>query len=294
MKVLIENLLDALSVGGLYALVALGIAVVFSIMRLVNFAHGDLIMIAGFSLLLFGGHGWIAVVAGPVAVGVVVAIAMERVAFRPVRSSDLSTMLITSFALNYFIQSVAIMVEGSLPKPVNVSNVVTQSFLIGSLEVPKLDPITIAITAATLIALSVFLNRTRLGLQMRAASEDFRMARLLGVRANGVIVIAFAISGALAGIVAPLVVSQSGVVYPTMGLSLVLVGFVGCVIGGLGSLVGACIGGLLLGVTSVGLQVWLPQSVRPFRDAFLYSFVILLLVVRPRGLMGERLPQGRI
>jgi branched-chain amino acid transport system permease protein len=294
MKDVIQNLIDAVSVGGLYALVALGIAVVFSILRLVNFAHGELIMIAAYVLVAIAGRNWLLIICAPVAVGIVAALLMERIAFRPVRSADASTMLITSFALSYFIQSLAIFTVGSRPKPVEISPVVTKSFQVGGFHIPNLDPITLGVTATVLLLLVLFLKRTRPGLQMRAAAEDFTMARLLGVPANGVIALAFAISGALAAIVALLITSQSGIAFPTMGLSPVLIGFVAAVVGGLGSLSGACLGGLILGVVTVSLQAWLPAGPRSFRDAFVFALVVVVLILRPRGLIGERIPQGRI
>ena len=140
----------------------------------------------------------------------------------------------------------------------------------------------------------MFLTRTRIGVQMRAAAEDFRMARLLGVRANRVIATAFAISGLAAALAAFVLVAQTGTVSPTMGLSPVLVGFVAMVLGGMGSLRGAVLGGYVLGVVTVALQSYLPLEMRFYRDAFAYTVVILVLLVRPQGLVVARSTTQRV
>jgi branched-chain amino acid transport system permease protein len=145
-----------------------------------------------------------------------------------------------------------------------------------------------ALTLILVVSLVLFLKYTSLGVQMRAAAEDFQMARLVGVRADRVVAAAFAISGLLAGVVALLLVAQTDLLTPTMGVQLVLVGFVATVIGGMGSLSGAGLGGALLGVLTVGLQALLPTELRSFRDAFAFLVVIGLLVLRPQGLLGTK------
>ena len=185
-------------------------------------------------------------------------------------------------------------VFGSLPRTTNLSPVVTESVEIGDLSVSKLNLITVTVTAALLVGLGLFLARTSLGVQMRAAAEDFRMARLLGVRANVVIATAFAISGLLAGVASLLLVAQSGTVSPQMGLYPVLVAFIATVLGGMGSLVGAVIGGYVLGALTVSLQVLLPLEFRSYRDAIAYAIVIVVLVVRPQGLVVARSAQARV
>jgi branched-chain amino acid transport system permease protein len=219
---------------------------------------------------------------------------MERVAFRPVRGAHETTLLVTSFALSFLLQNLALLIWGATPRGINLSAFLSESLSAGSLTIPKLSVATIAVTAVLLAALTVFLRRTALGVQMRAAAEDFTMARTLGVRANRVIMASFAISGVLAGAAAYLIVAQTGSVYPSMGLSAVLVAFVATVLGGLGSLTGAVVGGMALAFVTVALDAYLPADLRGYRDAFAYAVVIAVLVWRPQGLIVPRSARVRV
>lgn len=294
MQLFLQHVIDALTLGSLFALYALGIGLIFGIMGLINFAHGELIMVGAYGLLLLGHPPWPLLLLGTIAVSVVFAIAMERTAFRPVRGASPATLLITSFAVSYLLQNLAILIEGSQPKGTNVSTWLSQSWSLGSLSVPRLNVVTIAATIVLLLALGLFLARTRLGVQMRAAAEDFRMARILGVKANTVIAVSFAISGVLAGIAAYLLVAQTGTVTPDMGVRPVLYAFVATVLGGMGSLRGAVLGGYLFGAIIVALQVYLPQSMVSYRDAFAFAAVIAMLLLRPQGLIVARSVETRV
>jgi branched-chain amino acid transport system permease protein len=170
----------------------------------------------------------------------------------------------------------------------------SESTGIGGIQVPNLEFVTLGLTALVLVGLGWLLYRTRAGLAMRAAAENFDMARLLGVRANRVIAIAFAISGALAAAVGVLIVLQTGQVSPTMGLTPVLVGFVAVVIGGFGRMFGAVVGGLLLGMLSSLLGVYLPDGLVPFRDAIVFTVPVLILIFRPHGLLGGEVGRARV
>jgi branched-chain amino acid transport system permease protein len=160
--------------------------------------------------------------------------------------------------------------------------------------VPRIQLLTSIVAIVLLIALALFLKRTRVGVEMRAVAEDFRMARLLGVRSNRVITVAFALSGVLAGTVALLLVTQTGVLDFRMGVFLAVYAFFATVLGGMGSLVGAAVGGYLVGGLSVVLQAYLPDDLRPYRDAFLFGIVIVLLLVRPQGLVVGRSARERV
>jgi branched-chain amino acid transport system permease protein len=290
----LQNVVNALSLGSLYALFALGVALIFGIMRLINFAHGELIMVAGYGIVFSTFLPWPAMTAIVITTVVVFALAMERVAFRPVRGASPSTLLVTSFALSFFLQYLALMIFGGLPKVVNIFPSLNGYYTVGGIDIRKLDLVTVGVTLGVLVALGVFLTRTRLGVQMRAAAEDFGMARLLGVRANTVIATAFAMSGFLAGVAALLFVATTGTVNPVMGSSVVLVAFIATVMGGLGSLVGATLGGFGLGGVTVALQAYLPLELRSYRDAFAYGAVIIVLLVRPQGLIVARSVETRV
>ena len=294
MKELIQNLVNALSLGSLYALIALGMALIFGIMRLVNFAHGELLMIGGYFLVLAAGPPWPVLLVLAMVIVAVFALGLERAAFRPVRNADEATLLVTSFAVSFFLQNLAMLIFGPLPRTTTVSTALIEPLNIGFLTISRRDVLTVVATFALLALLSVFLTRTRIGVQMRAAAEDFRMARLLGVRVNRVIATAFALSGLAAALAAFVLVAQTGTVSPTMGLSPVLVGFVAMVLGGMGSLRGAVLGGYVLGVVTVALQSYLPLEMRFYRDAFAYTVVILVLLVRPQGLVVARSTTQRV
>ena len=284
MRFLLQNFINALSYGSIYALYALGIALIFGIMQLINFAHGELIMVGAYSVVLLGSAPWPLLLLATVAIVVVFALVMERIAFRPVRGAKPGTLLITSFALSYLLQNVATVVFGALPKSTSFAT----SLSVGKVSFAKYDVLTVVVTFGLLVLLGGFLSRTRVGVEMRAAAEDFRMARVLGVKANVVIATAFAISGILAAAASVLLVIQTGSVTPTMGSTPVLVAFVATVLGGIGSLRGAVLGGYLLGFVTVALQAYLPLELRYYRDAFAYGAVIAMLLIRPQGLIVSK------
>jgi len=278
------------SIGGLYALMALGLVIVYGILRMVNFAYGELIMIAGYSLLLLGDSPlpWIIVAILSVIAAGIAGVLMERVAFRPVRNSDPTTMLITSFAVSTLLQNIALLTISPRPRPVRLPDFFVQSLTLGGVRVRVVDLIALAVTIGALVALTVFLRRSIIGMALRAAADDFTMTRLLGVRANLVIAAAFAISGLMAGIVALFWIGRSSLVEPSVGLQPVLIAFIASVTGGLDSLRGAVLGGYVLGFLTIGLQTWLPRELLDYRDAVMFGIVIVILLVRPQGLLGGR------
>ena len=284
MSTFVQYAIDALALGSLYAVITLGIAMIFGIIRLLNFAHGELLMIGGFTLFSLAGPFPVMALATIVVV-VAAALAMDLIAFRPARGAKPSTLLITSFALSYFLQNVGLLIYGGRPQSVALPTWFLEAFTIGGFRIQNLDAAIIITVGTLLAALVLFLRRTHLGIEMRAAAEDFTMARLAGVPANTVIRAAFAISGLLASVASIFLVAQSGTVRPTMGVAPVLVAFVATIVGGIGSMVGAVLGGLLLGGLTVALQAALPIDARPFRDAFVFGIVIAILVFRPQGLV---------
>lgn len=284
MNIFVQYAIDALALGGLYALVSLGIALIFGIIRLLNFAHGELLMIGGFALFSLSGP-FPLVAALAIAIVIVAALAMDFAAFRPVRGAQPSTLLITSFALSYFLQNVGLLIYGGRPNSVAMPVWFLQAFYVGPWRVQNLDAAIIGSVVVLLVGLVLFLRLTRIGVEMRAAAEDFTMARLAGVRANTVIRAAFAISGLLAGVASVFLVAENGTVRPTMGVAPVLIAFVSTIVGGIGSMIGAVLGGFLLGFLTVILQAALPLDARPFRDAFVFGIVIVILLARPQGII---------
>jgi branched-chain amino acid transport system permease protein len=294
MTELAQNLIDALALGSLYALIAIGVALLYTVMGLMNFAQGELIMLPAYALYVLAGLPFAVALGAALLTGAAIAVVAERVAFRPVRDADLSAQLVTSLAVAAVLQSTVSAAVDARAQSVATPAVLSESTAVGALSVSNLELLTIALTALALGALGWLLYRTRTGVAMRAAAENFPMARLLGVRADRLIAISFAISGVLAALVGVLLVMQTGQVSPTMGLTPVLVGFVAVVIGGFGRLSGAVLGGLLLGVLSSLLGAYLPDSMLPFRDAILFSLPILILIFRPHGLLGAASGEARV
>jgi len=294
----IQNLIDALSLGGLYALTALGIGLLFGILRLINLAHGDLISVAAYALIVpsadvtarmfIGDFNILFLLPSIALIVILLALATDFAAFRPLRKATTPTLMIASFAVSYIIQNGILMIYGSRPKAINLWGAANQQIQVGDLRVPLLQVITVVVTIALMVGLSLFLSKTRYGVQMRAAAEDFRMAQYLGVKGNFVIGIAFAISGILAAAVGLLYVTQSGSLSHTMGVPLALFAFVAVVVGGMGSLPGAVVGGFAIGFIVTMLQAYLPPDLRVFRDAFAFAIVILVLLFRPQGLIPAR------
>ncbi len=296
MNQILQFLINALSLGGLYALMALGLAIVYGILRLVNFAYGEIVLVGAYSLLVFGQGPlpWIIVAIISVSMAVIASVLLERVAFRPVRNASPNTMLITSFAVSALIQNSATLFISPRPRAVQTPSFFIENVNLDGLLISKGNIISLVVSLAMLGALTLFLRRTILGNSLRAAADDFIMTRLLGVRANQVIAVAFAISGLLAGVVSLFWIGRIGSVVPFLGLTPVLIAFVSTVIGGMESLTGAVVGGYLLGFVNVGLQLLLPQDLLVYRDAFTFSFVILILLFRPQGLISGAYSRERI
>jgi branched-chain amino acid transport system permease protein len=283
----IQFVIDVLSLGGAYALMALGLVIVYGILRLVNFAYGELIMVAGYSLYLLGGSPlpWLVMAAVAVGAAILTGIATDYVAFRPVRAKSVTAVLITSFAFSTLLQNAALLFISPRPRGVPVPEIFSDTVRIAGAVTPVRNVLTIVAAAVLLSVFAFIMKRTMLGIAMRAAATQFTMARMLGVPANLVISTAFAISGLMAGVVTLFWLGRSGTVVPGIGLEPLLVAFIATVIGGMRSLQGAVLGGFVLAFIDTGLNHALPQNLLQFRDAFTFSLVILILLWRPEGLM---------
>jgi len=289
LQYLTQQGINAISIGSLYALMAIGLAMVFGILRLINFAHGDLIMVGSYGallLLVLGTPFWVAALGGIVA-STIAGLLMERVAYRPIRGAPDVSMLLTSFAVTILLENVAILVFSPTPRAFPAPSFLNSTFRFGQLQISRIDVVAIIVAVILLVLLTLFVTRTKLGISMRAASEDLLAARLMGINVNGVIATAFALGSMMAGVVGLLWSARVGKVDPLMGFYPVLKAFVASVIGGLGSLPGAVLGGFLLGFLEILLQGLLPSSLAPFRDAFVFVALIILLLFRPNGIMGS-------
>ncbi|TLP62623.1 branched-chain amino acid ABC transporter permease [Parasedimentitalea maritima] len=287
MELFLQQTANALALGGTYALLALGLAVVFSIMGLINFAHGELMTIAGYVLMYCGIASVPFVIAVPLAItaSVLAAVAMERIAFRPVRNGSGATMLVTSFAVAMILQVLFQNLISARSQPVLLPALLSDSVRVFGLVIGVNKLAAIASTIVMLVFLDWFMKHQKTGVAMRAAAEDFAVARLMGIRANTVIAGAFALSGLLAGVAAVLWVSQRASVDPLMGFMPVLKAFIAAILGGLGSLRGAVAGGFLLGFIEIYLAAFLPPEMQEFRDPIGLGIVVLVLLIRPNGLI---------
>jgi len=265
---------------------AVGIGLVFGVMRLINFAYGQLVMAGAFALALASGWNW-PVWAGIVlcfAVVIALSMLMDRLLFRPLRTQSPAVMLVATFAVAFLLQSIALLWFGPLGKVAASLAYLNRPFTISGVEIRKIAIVAIAVAAVCLVALVVLLERTTVGLQMRAAALDFRTARLLGVRANRVIGVAVLLSGVLAAIVAVMLTVQTPLVTSDFALRDTIVVLAGVVLGGLNRLVPATLGGFAIGFASGFLGGALPTEKSQYLPTFLFAAVILVLLVRRGGL----------
>jgi len=293
----LEFIINVLSLGSLYAMLALGLVIVYGILRLVNFAYGELIMIGGYTMYLLAGFSplpWLLIALLAVIASMSTSLFTELVAFRPVREKSLTAMLITSFAVSTLLQNAALLIISPRARAVTLPKLFSASVAIAGVNIPWRNILTIVTSLVMLVLLTLLLRRTTLGIALRAAADNFRMTRMLGVPANTVISAAFAISGVMAGMVSLFWIGRSASVTPTIGLPPLLVAFVATVIGGMRSLTGAVVGGYVYAILISLLGVLLPQSLLDFREAFMFGIVIVILLFRPEGLIRSKTSVERI
>lgn len=284
-QILIQ-LLNGLRLGSIYALVALGYNMVYGIISLLNFAHGDIIMVGGYviwySMTAMGMHPVLSVILVIIAC-VALGFGIEKIAYAPLRRAPRLSLLITAIGVSYLLENLAQLIFGANGKMVpQVFNVGT--FMIGNAEFSVLNIIVIGISVVSMVALTILVKSTKIGKAMRAVSEDLNTSRLMGINPNVVISFTFAIGSALAGIGSVLYVASYSQISPTMGSMLGLKAFVAAVLGGVGSIPGAMLGGFVIGlleilVSAVGLSVW--------KDAVVFLVLILILIIKPSGILGK-------
>jgi branched-chain amino acid transport system permease protein len=281
-----QTLADGVALGAIYALMAVGIGLVFGVLRLVNFAYGQLVMAGAFALALASQWGWPAW-AGIVlcfAVVLVLSFLMDRLVFRPLRGHSPAVMLVATFAVAFLLENVALVWFGPLGKIATSLAYLNRPVVIGGVDIRKITIVAVVAAAACLLALTLLLQRTTIGLQMRAAAMDFSTARLLGVRANRVIAAAVLVSGVLAAVVAVMLTVQTPLVTPDFALDDTIVVLAGVVLGGLNRIIPATLGGFAIGFASGLLGGALPTEQSQYLPSFLFGAVILVLLVRPHGL----------
>jgi len=282
-----QTLVDAFGLGAVYALMAVGIGLVFGVLRLVNFAYGQLIMIGAYTLAFTSTWPTAASVALCFAVVVAASLAMDRVVFRPLRGQSPAVMLVTTFAVAFFLQAVALLVDvrdDVIGEPAVSVAPLNQAITIHGVDVRKITLVAVAAAVVALGALALLLTRTTIGLHTRAAAADFTTARLLGVRANRVIAFSVLLSGILAAGVAVILTVQFPLVTPDFALRDTIVVLVGVVVGGLDRLWTATLGGFTIGFATGVINGALPTEKTVFLPSVVFALVIVVLLLRPAGL----------
>lgn len=286
---IIETLISGLNVGVIYAMIALGYTMVYGIAKLLNFAHGDIIMVGGYTVCVFcamnASPAFFAVaVLASVAVCMLLGVTVERVAYRPLRGASPLAVLITAIGVSYLLQSLAQICFGSAPKYVSVPDL--GKITLGALNIKVSTLITLAASVVVMVALSVFVKYSKTGRAMIAVSEDRDAAKLMGINVNSIITVTFAIGSALAALAGVFYLLQSPYINNTFGAMPGIKAFTAAVIGGIGSIPGAMLGSIVLGIIESICDA-IPV-IAPYKDAIEFSILIVILLVRPTGFLGKK------
>lgn len=281
-----STILDGLSLGAIYALIALGYTMVYGIAKMLNFAHGDIIMVGAYAILVALSVSGNILVAALIAIVIcsLMGVVVEKLAYKPLRSASPLAVLITAIGVSYFLQGTAQLIFGSKSQPITLPSF--GSLKIGNFQVELRTVITLVVGALIMIALTLFVKKTRTGRAMLAVSEDKGAAQLMGINVNRIIMITFAIGSSLAACASLFYLMQIPSVSPTLGAMPGIKAFAAAVIGGIGSIPGAMIGGVLLGLVEK-ISASIP-ALSPYTTAIEFSLLILILLVRPIGLLGVR------
>lgn len=282
----IETLINGLSVGSTYAMIALGYTMVYGIAKMLNFAHGDIIMVGGYTIFVtmsaLGNP--ILGLAAAVVFCMLLGITIEKIAYKPLRGASPLAVLITAIGVSYLLQSTAQIIFGSAPKTVNVADLGNVKF--AGLSVPVYTLVTLACSVVIMIVLSLFVKYTKTGRAMIAVSEDKGAAQLMGINVNKIIMITFAIGSGLAAFAGFFMLMKSPSLSNTLGAMPGIKAFTAAVIGGIGSIPGAMLGGLLMGVVEA-FSLNIP-AIAPYTDAIEFIILIIILLVRPTGILGKK------
>ena len=294
-----QTIADAIGLGAVYALMAVGIGLVFGVLRLVNFAYGQLVMAGAYTLAFTSDWPVAGSIALCAAVVVALSLAMDRAVFRPLRGASPAVMLVTTFAIAFLLQAVALLVDvrdDTVGEPAVSVAPLNQAITLAGVEVRKITIVSVAVAAVALAALALLLTRTTIGLHTRAAATDFRTARLLGVRANRVIAFAVLLSGVLAATVAVILTVQFPLVTPDFALRDTIVVLVGVVVGGIDRLWTATLGGFTIGFVTGVINGALPTDKTVYLPSAVFALVVLVLLLRPAGLFawGRRAAVERV
>ena len=289
MNFFIAEIINAIKLGSIYALIAIGYSIVYSILGLINFAHGDLMMVAVYSLwvLMNLKIPFALAVILAVIITMLLAIITERVAYRPLLNNGEETLIITSLAVSILLQSISQAVFGIDNKALKVPDFFTKRIQIADFTVSVMNFVILAVTIVSVIVLAFILKKTRIGLAMRAIKDNSLAADFMGINRKAVIVAAFGIGSALAALAGITYTGEYVSFDPQMGFMLGIKAFIAAVIGGLGSITGAALGAFVLAFLEIFFAGYLPDSIASYQTVFVFWIVILVLLVRPDGLLGK-------
>lgn len=293
MTAFLQNCLNGLSIGSIYALIAIGYTMVYGILRLINFAHGDIFMMAGYFMIICMTDlliPWYISIILVIAFTVLLGVVIEKVAYKPLRSAPRMSVMISAIGVSYFLQNFATYLFSAQPKgyPAADMGFLSKTVQLGSISTMLVTFITPILTVLIVVGLVALIKKTKVGMAMRAVSRDFETARLMGIRINRVISFTFAIGCGLAAIGSVLYFIPRSSVYPLAGSLPGLKCFVAAVFGGIGSIPGALVGGFLIGICETFIKA---STYSEFSDAITFVILIVVLLVRPTGLFGEKLKE---
>ena len=285
MDIVLSTLINGLSLGGIYAMIALGYTMVYGIAKMLNFAHGDIIMVGGYIIYVFmATNSPLLAIAMAVIGCIILGITIEKVAYKPLRGASPLAVLITAIGVSYLLQSLAQIIFGSANKMVTVYDFGSVNILGVPMQVASL--VTLAVTTVVMVALTLFIKYTRLGRAMIAVSEDKGAAQLMGINVNRIIMVTFAIGSALAALAGLFYLLKAPSISNTLGAMPGIKAFTAAVIGGIGSIPGALLGGILLGlVECISYKI---TVIAPYTDAIEFAILIIILLVRPNGFLGKK------
>ncbi|WMJ77916.1 MULTISPECIES: branched-chain amino acid ABC transporter permease [unclassified Sedimentibacter] len=289
-EIFMQQLANGISIGSLYALIAIGYTMVYGILRLINFAHGDIFMMAAyfmvFSMVNFGLPWYVSMILVVIAT-ILLGVLIEKAAYKPLRSAPRMSIMISAIGVSFLLENLATYLFTGVPKGFPDIPILTKAISFGNVSLSVVTVVTPVITIVLLYVVLFITNKTKIGMAMRAAAKDFETARLMGININRVISTTFVIGSGLAAIGAVLWGSKYPSVYPLVGVMPGLKCFIAAVLGGIGNTTGAVIGGFILGMAEIMLVSFLP-SLTGYRDAIAFIILIIVLLVKPTGLLGEK------
>ena len=285
----LQYLLSGISVGGQYALIAIGYTMVYGILRLINFAHGDVFMVAGLIMIyaIAGGLPMWAAIVLVIVLTVALGVAIEKVAYKPLRSAPRMSVMISAIGVSYLLQNCALYFTGGLPRTYPVIPFLTKKVTIWGATTKMVTVVTPILTIVLIVVLVLLIKYTKIGMAMRAVSKDFETSQLMGIKINSVISFTFVIGCFLAAVGSLLYFSNYQTVVPTSGAMPGLKAFVAAVFGGIGSIPGAVIGAFIIGICENFIK-GIGQDWTIFSDAFTFVLLIVILLVKPTGIFGEK------